>query len=47
MTEWSANGAQLGWLIDPDIRIVETYWPGLSTQSRNVLFWRGLGQRGV
>jgi Uma2 family endonuclease len=28
MAEWIANGAQLGWLIDPDLRTVEIYRPG-------------------
>ncbi len=29
MMEYLANGAQLGWLIDPDARTVEVYRPGL------------------
>jgi Uma2 family endonuclease len=29
MAEWLANGAQLGWLIDPERRAVEVYRPGL------------------
>ena len=28
MQEWLANGAQLGWLIDPSTRTVEIYRPG-------------------
>ena len=28
MREWMANGAKLGWLIDPDRRAVEIYRPG-------------------
>lgn len=28
MTEWIANGTQLGWLIDPETRCVEIYRPG-------------------
>lgn len=28
MAEWIANGTQLGWLINPDIRTVEVYRPG-------------------
>jgi Uma2 family endonuclease len=28
MAEWIANGAQLGWLIDPERRAVEIYRPG-------------------
>jgi Uma2 family endonuclease len=28
MDEWIQNGAQLGWLIDPERRIIEIYRPG-------------------
>jgi hypothetical protein len=28
MREWLANGAELGWLIDPSRRTVEVYRPG-------------------
>ena len=28
MGVWLANGAELGWLIDPDVRTVEVYRPG-------------------
>jgi len=28
MTEYLANGAQLGWLIDPETRTVDVYRPG-------------------
>jgi len=28
MAEYVANGARLGWLIDPDSRTVEVYRPG-------------------
>ena len=28
MEEWIANGAQLGWLIDADLRTVYVYRPG-------------------
>jgi Uma2 family endonuclease len=34
MTEWLANGAQLGWLIDPDARIVEIYRPGFEAETQ-------------
>jgi Uma2 family endonuclease len=34
MNEWLANGAQLGWLIDPDARTVEIYRPGLEAETR-------------
>jgi len=34
MDEWLANGAQLGWLIDPDIRTIEIYRPGLEAETR-------------
>jgi Uma2 family endonuclease len=32
MREYSANGAELGWLIDPEQRRVHVYRPGLDTQ---------------
>ena len=32
MQEWIANGALMGWLIDPDKRIVEVYRPGRETE---------------
>jgi len=28
MREWIDNGTKLAWLIDPDRRAVEVYWPG-------------------
>jgi len=28
MESWIANGAELGWLIDPERRVVEIYRPG-------------------
>jgi Uma2 family endonuclease len=34
MSEWLANGAQLGWLIDPDARTVEIYRPGFEAETR-------------
>jgi len=32
MTEYMANGAQLGWLLDPEARTVEIYRPGLEPE---------------
>jgi Uma2 family endonuclease len=32
MEEWIRNGAQLGWLIDPDKRTVFIYRPGKPVQ---------------
>jgi Uma2 family endonuclease len=37
MSEWLASGAQLGWLIDPDARIVEIYRPGFEAETRGGL----------
>jgi Uma2 family endonuclease len=34
MSEWLANGARLGWLIDPDARMVEIYRPGFEAETR-------------
>ena len=34
MHEYLANGAQLGWLIDPDRRSVEVYRPGGEVETR-------------
>jgi Uma2 family endonuclease len=34
MSEWRANGAQLGWLIDPEVRTVEIYRPGFEAETR-------------
>lgn len=34
MDEWLANGAKLGWLIDPDTRTVEIYRPGYEAETR-------------
>jgi Uma2 family endonuclease len=34
MGEWLANGAQLGWLIDPEARTVEIYRPGVEVETR-------------
>jgi Uma2 family endonuclease len=34
MEEWLANGAQLGWLIDPDRRSVSIYRPGCDMETR-------------
>jgi Uma2 family endonuclease len=34
MDEWLANGAQLGWLIDPEARTVEIYRPGTEPETR-------------
>jgi Uma2 family endonuclease len=34
MNEWLANGAQLGWLIDPEARTVEIYRPGFEAETR-------------
>jgi Uma2 family endonuclease len=33
MAEWLANGAQLGWLIDPETRTVEIYRPGYEPEA--------------
>ena len=33
MNEWLSNGAQLGWLIDPDVRTVEIYRPGYEAET--------------
>ena len=35
MREYLANGAQLGWLIDPDHRSVEIYRPGAEVETRS------------
>jgi Uma2 family endonuclease len=37
MGEWLANGAQLGWLVDPEIRTVEIYRPGFEAETRAAL----------
>ena len=37
MSEWLANGAQLGWLIDPEARTVEIYRPGFEAETRGVV----------
>jgi Uma2 family endonuclease len=34
MNDWLANGAQLGWLIDPEVRTVEIYRPGIEPETR-------------
>jgi Uma2 family endonuclease len=34
MGDWLANGAQLGWLIDPDRQTVEVYRPGFEAETR-------------
>jgi Uma2 family endonuclease len=34
MGEWLANGAQLGWLIDPELRTIEIYRPGFEAETR-------------
>ena len=34
MGEWLANGARLGWLIDPEVRTVEIYRPGEEAETR-------------
>ena len=34
MSEWLANGAQLGWLIDPEARTVEIYRPSVEAETR-------------
>lgn len=34
MDEWLANGAQLGWLIDPELRTIEIYRPGREAEAR-------------
>jgi Uma2 family endonuclease len=34
MREYTANGAQLGWLIDPEARTVEVYRPQLDPEKR-------------
>ena len=33
MSEWLANGAQLAWLIDPEVRTVEIYRPGFDAET--------------
>jgi len=33
MGEWPANGAQLGWLIDPEVRTVEIYRTGFEAET--------------
>jgi Uma2 family endonuclease len=35
MGEWLASGAQLGWLIDPEVRTLEIYRPGFETETRS------------
>jgi len=35
MGEWLANGAQLAWLIDPEVRTVEIYRPGFEAETRS------------
>jgi len=37
MNEWLANGVQLGWLIDPDLRTVEIFRPGFEPETRGGL----------
>ena len=32
MTEWIANGALLGWLVDPYREVVEVYRPGAEVE---------------
>lgn len=34
MDEWLANGARLGWLIDPEVRTVEIFRPGNEAETR-------------
>jgi Uma2 family endonuclease len=34
MAEWLANGAQLAWLIDPEVRTIEIYRPGVEAETR-------------
>ena len=34
MHEWLASGAQLGWLVDPELRTVEIYRPGFEAETR-------------
>ena len=34
MNEWLANGARLGWLIDPEVRTVEIFRPGAEPETR-------------
>jgi len=44
MSEWLANGAQLGWLIDPEVRTVEIYRPGFDAETvGGVSSVRGVG----
>jgi Uma2 family endonuclease len=38
MGEWLANGAALGWLIDPEARRIEIYRPGFDTETREGIF---------
>jgi Uma2 family endonuclease len=35
MREWIDNGAQLGWLIQPDARVVQVYRPGRDPEYRD------------
>ena len=35
MAEWLANGAQLGWLIDPEARTIEIHRPGFEAETRD------------
>ena len=37
MHEWLANGAQLGWLIDPELQTVEIFRPGRESETRGHL----------
>lgn len=37
MEEWIANGAQLAWLIDADVRSIEIYRPGREPETRTGL----------
>ena len=34
MREYTENGAQLGWLIDPAKRLIEIYRPGCEVETR-------------
>jgi len=45
MSEWLANGAQLGWLIDPDARIVEIYFIGPASRPRRAAACRPWRER--
>ena len=34
MQQWTANGARLAWLIDPERKVIEVYRPGVAEPDR-------------